>query len=198
MDPSCLSCSAMGPPSVSVSSPASIAPRCAASQSQPLSLDQILRLYQWEELLVQPFKWTSRHLEVLQCSFDPPSPFTPRRRRHFPPHGDRKAARFACYWASNFGIGVRIRFVRELLAHENSPLRSTTSVAPLFLVYSRILSADMLSELLGTDSTFITASAPSDACRAPVSFCEPKQNHNLSLSRHGLNFGLSTVSATTH
>lgn len=115
---------------------------CASSPPRPLSLDRILRLHNREELLVPPFQWTSRHLELLQCSFDPPSPSTPRQWRFKAPFTDRRAATIAYRWASTFGLGFRIGFIRDLLADPDGPLRSTTSVASFVSVWCA-LGADM-------------------------------------------------------
>ncbi|KAK2810949.1 hypothetical protein FQN50_002540 [Emmonsiellopsis sp. PD_5] len=58
------------PPTSSFStSPASSIP---TSSVATLSIYQLARLYHHEQLLVDPFHWTSRHVELLQCSFEEP------------------------------------------------------------------------------------------------------------------------------
>ncbi|KAL7812796.1 hypothetical protein V8C26DRAFT_436794 [Trichoderma gracile] len=40
----------------------------------PLSINQLLRLHCRERLFVHPVEWTHRHLELLECSFEPSTP----------------------------------------------------------------------------------------------------------------------------
>src|SRR6266566_8644736 len=45
--------------------------------SSTASLYHLARLNCRERLLVDPLRWTGRHLELLQCSFKDPSPASP-------------------------------------------------------------------------------------------------------------------------
>ena len=38
-----------------------------------LSINQLARLNCREQLIIDPLQWTSRHVELLQCSFEEPS-----------------------------------------------------------------------------------------------------------------------------
>ncbi|KAK2794468.1 hypothetical protein FQN50_009900 [Emmonsiellopsis sp. PD_5] len=56
------------------SSPPSSSSSTSTSTSSlaALSVSRLARLYNRERLLVNPFYWTSRHVELLQCSFEKP------------------------------------------------------------------------------------------------------------------------------
>jgi hypothetical protein len=133
-----------------------------SSPPQPLSLSQILRLHPRERLLVHPLQWTARHLELLQCSFDAPAPADGRRLRHEPPHGERRAAKLAYRMTSTYGSGFRERDIRDLLAHQDGPLKSIK-----FVVRSQrgLTAPPVLTRCsLGAGSCSTTAGALSAAC----------------------------------
>ncbi|KAL6880935.1 hypothetical protein J3F83DRAFT_15825 [Trichoderma novae-zelandiae] len=73
--PCCCCC-----PSSATSTPASsssFSPQTSESGASPqaaLSLHGIARRHCREEILVTPLRWTGRHLELLQCSFEKPLP----------------------------------------------------------------------------------------------------------------------------
>lgn len=52
-----------------ISAPALIPTQTVSKSSDPLSIWQIARLHPRERILVAPITWTSRHLELLGCSF---------------------------------------------------------------------------------------------------------------------------------
>ncbi|KAL7915892.1 hypothetical protein GGI35DRAFT_430916 [Trichoderma velutinum] len=61
------------------------------SKSRPpletLSIKQLLRLHPRDKLLVHPLEWTSRHVEVLQCSFEDSPPPPPSQKHLDELHG---------------------------------------------------------------------------------------------------------------
>jgi hypothetical protein len=84
------------PSPLSPSSPSSsLTPPPDSASSQWLSLHHIFCLYPRERLLVPLLEWTSRHVELLGCSFEPPSPAPAEQPRHEPPYNDRTAAGLA-------------------------------------------------------------------------------------------------------
>ena len=120
---------AMGLPSPSASPPTSGLSDAAALR--PLSLNQILRLHPRERLLVPPLQWTSRHLELLQCSFDPPSPAPFEQADHKFPYSERRGARAARDWAIRSCGSTRQYSVLNLLGYWKGPLVLIESVIPL-------------------------------------------------------------------
>lgn len=48
-----------------------------------MSINQLIRVFPRERLIVAPLSWTSRHLEVLQCSFEIPAPAPPTTQANF-------------------------------------------------------------------------------------------------------------------
>ncbi|KAK3300397.1 uncharacterized protein B0H64DRAFT_14662 [Chaetomium fimeti] len=103
------------PPALHTTSPSD-------SDLQPLSLHQILCLHPRERLLVHPVQWTSRHLELLNCSFELPSPAVLKRARLCPPFNERKAGGRARRFATTFGLGGRRHAIETLLEDESGPL----------------------------------------------------------------------------
>lgn len=114
------------PASAPASSPASPS---ESDLPQALSLHRILCLHPRERLLLHPVKWTSRHLELLNCSFELPSPAVLNRARLYPPSNERKAAGRAHRLATAFGLGFRMRDnIVSLLENESGPLISVRFV----------------------------------------------------------------------
>jgi hypothetical protein len=105
--------------------------------SRPLSLHQILTLYSRERLLVHPLRWTSRHLELLQCSFGQP---TRKATRHEPPY---KCAKQARDLASAYGLGFRRGCAERLTSDENGPLVRVKSVVQQPLLLPKVLTQNL-------------------------------------------------------
>ncbi|KJZ70422.1 hypothetical protein HIM_10190 [Hirsutella minnesotensis 3608] len=66
---------------------------------QALSISQILRLHNRERLLVEPMRWTNRHLQLLGCTIAPP---TPEKELHLQRVFSNKDA-YHLYWAFKQG-----------------------------------------------------------------------------------------------
>ncbi|KAH6650722.1 hypothetical protein F5144DRAFT_57965 [Chaetomium tenue] len=146
--------SSRSPPTSNIASALTLTPETPASHPasppnspseldlpQALSLHRILCLHPRERLLLHPVKWTSRHLELLNCSFELPSRAVLNRARFYPPSNERKAAGRARRLATAFGLGFRMHDIVSLLENESGPL---ISIRDGFNFYYRRLSVGRL------------------------------------------------------
>jgi hypothetical protein len=102
---------------------------------QALSLHRILCLHPRERLLLHPVKWTNRHLELLNCSFELPTPAVFKGAHLFPPPNEREAAGRARRLATTFGLGFRMRDIVSLLENKSGPLISVSFVTRPFSLF---------------------------------------------------------------
>ncbi|KAL6882524.1 hypothetical protein HDV57DRAFT_517498 [Trichoderma longibrachiatum] len=121
-------------PASSSSSPSS------TSESSPqasLSLYGIARRYCREEILVTPLRWTGRHLELLQCSFDEPLPEPTTAAAYSTTEADFSEQRsgtphledfFRYYYKAAF----REQGIRLLLTRDGCPLIAYDSIRLYF------------------------------------------------------------------
>ena len=107
------------------------------SSSPSLSILDLAALYSRERLLVRPFRWTSQHLEVLQCSFDGPSPAPstdPSTATFPPPYGNQRKLVRRLVGSSNFV--ARKRALDRILCTPEDPLvsRYVLQLYPFFFL----------------------------------------------------------------
>lgn len=132
------SCAIMRPSPGTAEGTASASP---APSAAALSVNQLTRLHCRERLLVAPLFWTSRHLELLQCSFGDPSPAPPTARSDFtgPGSGLRFIRRMFAVWK----VCTRENGMRNILAYSDCPLYHLS--APPQTPFSQALSNHAVS-----------------------------------------------------
>ncbi|PNY27615.1 Uncharacterized protein TCAP_02464 [Tolypocladium capitatum] len=93
-----------------------------------VSIYETARRHCRERILVQPLQWTSRHLELLQCSFTDPRPAPPTAQSNFT--GDRDGRKYMRhFFVCTYKYVGRECSIRALLASPECPLEWRTDLS---------------------------------------------------------------------
>lgn len=106
---------------IPASTPVQAAP---TPSSATLSIRQIARLYAREQILISPITWTSRHVELLRCSFKDPVLLSPDTKLDFHPLKNDGHPFVRGYLRSWMKYTYRQKNIQRLLTAPECPLRS--------------------------------------------------------------------------